>query len=211
VALLALALAPPPAAATLVDAVLAEAAGQTVTASDVALARALGVFGLTPSAAPIGVEDVERVAAARLEIAEAERLGIGPTDAERESAWAETAARLGGAGALAAWLEQAAVEPAWARRLVEQDLARRRFVDLRFGAFVFITEAEVTAALGPGEHAPDERERQRETLREAETARRRAEWLAEARTQVPVRVRLGPGETVPSPLPMPKSAVDSPP
>lgn len=192
------------------DAVLANVGGETVTASEVALARALGVFGLSPSAAPIGAEDVQHVVGARIEIAEAERLGIAPSEAERERAWAETAARLGGPQALAAWLAQAAVEPAWARRLVAQDLARRQFVDLRFRAFVFVAEAEVEAALGPGEHSPAERERQREALREAETARRRADWLAQMREQVPVRLRLGPGTTVPVPLPMPKSAVDSP-
>ena len=204
-----LALAPLPAMAALVDVVLAEAAGQTVTASDVALARALGVFGLSPSAAPIAAEDVERVIAARLEVVEAERLGIGPSEAERERAWAETAARLGGPEALAVWLRDAAVEPAWARQVVEQDLARRHFVDLRFRSFVFVTEAEVTDALGPGEHPPAERERRREALREAETERRRAAWLAEARARVSVRVRLGPGETVPLPLAMPKSAGES--
>ena len=189
--------------------VLGEAAGQTVAASDVALARALGVFGLSPSAAPIGAEDVERVIGARLEVAEAERLGIAPSEAERERAWAETAERVGGPEALAAWLQDAAVEPAWARRIVEQDLARRHFVDLRFRSFVFVTEAEVTAALGLGEHAPAERERRREALREAETERRRAAWLEETRARVPVRVQLGPGETVPPPLPMPKSAGES--
>lgn len=204
-----LALGPPSAAATVVDAVLAEVGGQPVTASDVALARALSALGLSPSAAPIGTDDVERVVGARLEVAEAERLGIGPSEAERDRAWAATAARLGGSEAVAAWLAEAAVEPAWARRLVAQDLARRHFVALRFRAFVFVTEAEVMAALGPGEHSPAERERQREALREAETERRRAEWLAETRARVPVRLRLAPGETVPAPLPMPKSAMDS--
>lgn len=202
-------LGPPAFAATVVDAVLAEVGGEPVTASDVGLARALGVFGLSPSVSPIGAADVERVVSARLEIAEAERLGIAPSEAERDRAWAETAARLGGPDAVAAWLADAAVELAWARRLVAQDLARRQFVDLRFRAFVFVTEAEVDAALGPGEHAPAERERQREALREAETERRRAEWLAQIPDQVPVRLRLAPGATVPVPLPMPKSAVDS--
>lgn len=186
---------------------LGEAAGEIVTASDIALARALGVLGLTPSPAPIDAEDVARVVAARLEVAEAELLGLRPSAAEGERAWAEAAVRIGGPDALAAWLERAAVEPAWARRLVDDDLARRQFVDLRFRAFVFVTEAEVTAALGPGEHPAAARERQREALREAETERRRAAWLEETRTRVPVRVQLGPGETVPCPLPMPNSVV----
>lgn len=187
----------------LVDAVLADAAGHTVTASEVALARALAVFGLAPSAAPIEADDVERVVGARLEVVEAERLGIGPSAAERDHAWAELADRLGGAAALAAWLARAAVEPEWARRLVEAELARQQFVDLRFRAFVFVTEADVTAALGPGDHPPAERERRRAALREAETDRRRAEWLREARGRLPVWIRLGPGESVPCPLPMP--------
>jgi hypothetical protein len=188
--------------------VLGEVAGEPVTASDVALARALSVFGFAPSAAAIGVEDVSRVAAARLEVAEARLLGVQPSAAEREQAWAEAAAQVGGPETLAAWLERAAVEPAWARRLVDDNLARRQFVELRFRAFVFVTEDEVTAALGPGDHSPAERERQREALREAETQRRRAAWLDETHARVGVRVRLAPGETVPCPLPMPNSAAN---
>lgn len=187
----------------LADAVLADVAGYTVTASEVALARALAVFELAPSAAPLGADDVERVVGARLEVAEAERLGIGPSAAERDRAWADTAGRLGGAAAFAAWLDRAAVEPEWARRLVDSELARQQFIDLRFRAFVFVTEADVTAALGPGDHPPAERERRREALREAETDRRRAEWLREARARVPVWIRLGPADSVPCPLPMP--------
>jgi hypothetical protein len=178
-------------------------AGQTVTASDVGLARALGVFGLAPSAAPIGTRDLEALIGARLEVAEAERVDVGVTPEEGERAWQATAARLGGAEALAAWLARAAVEPAWARRMVEQDVVRQRFVDLRFRSFVFVTEAEVLASLGPGEHPAAERERGRQRLREAETERRRAEWHEETRARVPVRLLLGPGQTVPCPLPMP--------
>ena len=198
-----MALATPPAGAALVDAVLAEVAGQPVTASDVALARALGLFGLSPSAASIRTGDLDTLIAARLEVAEAERLDISVAPEERERAWQAAAVRLGGAEPLAAWLGRAAVEPAWARRLVEQDLVRQRFVDLRFRSFVFVTERQVLDSLGPGEHPAAARERARERLREAETERRRAEWRQEARARVPVRLLLGPGETVPCPLPMP--------
>jgi hypothetical protein len=61
----------------------------------------------------------------------------------------------------------------------------------------------VLASLGPGEHPPAAREHARERLREAETERRRAEWRKDTRARVPVRLLLGPGETVPCPLPMP--------
>ena len=54
VALLGLLLAPgAPSAAPLVDALIGVVDGKTVSASDVALARALGVFGFAPSTAPI--------------------------------------------------------------------------------------------------------------------------------------------------------------
>ena len=61
VALLVLLLAPGVAAAApFVDALLGVVEGRTVAASDIALARALGVLGFAPSTSPIAREDVER-------------------------------------------------------------------------------------------------------------------------------------------------------
>lgn len=208
--LVALALAAPRGAAAIatgpggfVDAVLAEADRRLVTASDVALARALGLFGLQPSAAPIGAPDLERTIGARLVLAEAERLDIGPPPEAVEQAWQAVTARLGGAAALTAWLARAGVEPDFARAAVADEARRRHFVDLRFRAFVFVPERDVTQALGPGPHDAEARARAREALVAREVERRLAEWLREAEGRLAVRRLLAPGRTVPCPLPMP--------
>jgi hypothetical protein len=187
----------------LVDAVLAEVEREVVTASDVALARALGLFGLAPSPAPISAADVERLVDARLLLAEARRLGLGPEAAETEAAWAAASARAGGEARLAAWLARTGIDPGWARRLVGDDVAWRAYVDARFRAFVFVPEQDVTAALGPGPHTATARERQRDVLRARETERRLAQWQRDARARTAVRLLLAPGATVPCPLPMP--------
>jgi hypothetical protein len=189
--------------APLVDAVLADVEGQVVAASDVAMARALGLFGLSPSAEPIGSDDVERLVAAWLVVNEARRLGIGGSEAELEQAWSATARRLGGEAALNGWVELAGVERAWARAQVAADLARQRFVDLRFRAFVFVPADDVTAELGPGDHAPAARARARARLEEREVERRLSEWVTESERRVTVRRLLAPGEQVACPLPMP--------
>jgi hypothetical protein len=197
--LLALGVAPR-AAPRFVDAVLVEVEGATVTASDVALARALDLFGFEPSDAPIGREDVERYVDAQLMAREATRLGI---EGAAEAAWDEVATRLSGRDALAAWLARVGIDLAWPRRLVEEDLRGRRFVDLRFRAFAFVAPDEVAAALGPGPHDDTARERARQRL-EAEAVRREvAAWLAEARRGVRIRYALAPEAHVPSPFAMP--------
>jgi hypothetical protein len=188
-------------ASTLVDAVLGEVDGQVVTASDIALARALGLFGFQPSTAPITASDLERLVAARLVVREARRIGVGGGPAEIDEAWRAAAGRTGGAAALEAWLDAAGVEPGWARATVAADLQWRRFIDARFRAFVFVPEHEVRAALGPGDHGPDERARMRAALHEREVQRRLAAWIADSQDRV--HVRLTPGESVPCPLPMP--------
>lgn len=188
-----------------VDAVLAEADRRLVTASDVAVARALGLFGLQPSAAPIGASDVERVLGARLVLAEAERLDISPPPEAVERAWEAVTLRLGGAAALAAWLARAGLEPDFARAAVADEARRRHFVDLRFRAFVFVPEREVAQALGPGPHDAEARARAREALVAREVERRLAEWLREAEGRQPVQRMLAPGRTVPCPLPMPSA------
>jgi hypothetical protein len=190
-------------AAEFVDALLAEVAHHAITAGDVALARGLGLFGLTPSEAPIGGPDVERLVRVQVALDAAERLAITPTAVEIEDAWRAAAARAGGEEAVAAWLDDHAIERTWARTAVEQDLVWRRFIDLRFAAFVFVTDDEVTAALGPGSHPAEARARTRAALRAAEAQRRLDAWLEESLADTAVRRVLGPGEQVPCPVPMP--------
>jgi hypothetical protein len=190
---------PAPAAPTLADAVVATVGAATLTASDVALARALGLFGFTPGAGPIGAAEVERMIRARLVVGEAERLDVGVDEAAVDAAWRALAERWG--GALDAWLADNAIEPGWARRALRDHLRYDRFVELRFRAFVFVLEEDVTAALGPGTHGPEARERARQRLRAQMTEGRLAEWLDEASGRVTVRRRLGPSEVVPLPWP----------
>jgi hypothetical protein len=198
-----LAPAPAPAVPVLVDTVVATVGAATVTAGDVALARALGLFGFTPGTGPIGAAEIERSIRARHLVDEAERLDVVVDEAQVEAAWRSLADRRGGSAALAGWLAANAVEPAWARRLLRDHLRHDRFVDLRFRAFVFVLEEDITAALGPGEHAPAARERARERLRAEIAERGLAEWLEEAAQRVPIRRLLSPGDAVPLPWPTP--------
>ncbi len=71
--------------AVLVDAVLAQVESAVVSASDIALARALELFGFTPSDNPIDAADVDRYATALGEVLEATRLGLAraPTRSTR--------------------------------------------------------------------------------------------------------------------------------
>ncbi len=187
----------------LVDAVLAEVEGQVVTASDVALARGLSLFGASPSPAPIGSDDVERLITARLVVNEARRLGIGATADDVEQAWGAAARRVGGPAGLDRWLEQAGVDRAWAQSLIAADLEWQRFIDLRFRSFVFVPLDDVRAALGPGDHSPEVRARARAMLEAREAERRLAEWRVETERRVTVRRLLAPGASVACPLPMP--------
>jgi len=187
-------------AAELVDAVLGEVDGRIVTASDVALARALGLFGLAPTDAPIRGPDVDRLLTAWLLLAEARRLGIEVTPEDVAAGWTAAARRAGGPAALDAWLARVALEPERARELVADDQRWQRFIDLRFREFAFVTPDEVAAALGPGTHTLEAEARMRAQLREAEAQRRLAAWLAERAT----RIRRAPAATaVPNPFPMP--------
>jgi hypothetical protein len=199
-----LAPAPVATAPALVDAVLAAVDAAPVTAGDVALARALGLFGFTPSSpAPIVAADVERLIRARLVMDEAGRLDIVIGDAELEAAWQALAERHGGGGALHGWLARSAVEPMWARRMLRDHLRHERFAELRFRAFVFVLEEEVSAALGPGEHPPDARDRARERLRSETAERGLAEWVEEAARRAQIRRLLPPEAVVPLPWSMP--------
>jgi hypothetical protein len=187
--------------AAFVDAVLAEVDTAIVTASDVALARALGTFDLGPSAAPITAAEVQRYTDARLLAREAEQLAIEvPADAI-QSAWQAAGRRAGGTEALAAWLGRMGLSAAWARAVVTADERRRRYLELRFRSFAFVSEFDVNEALGPGPHTQAEREAARRRLLEDQVEQSLAEWLAETRART--RIRMLITEPVPVPLPMP--------
>ena len=190
------------AAPRFVDAVLAEVEGRVVTASDVALARALGVFGFAraPRGTPIDAADVDRLVSVQLALLEARRLGIAPAANDVETAWRRIADRAGGAAALDAWLERSAVESDWARRVVADDLVWRQFVDARFRALAFVAPADLAAALGPGPHDPAEEARVVVRLRERQTQERLAAWLRERQATARVRRLFGEGERVPAPF-----------
>ena len=197
---------PASAQTTLLDAVLAEVGPTIITASDVALARGLGVFGLHPSEAPIQSADIDRYLDAELVEQEARRLGLGGSPDQLEDAWRATQTRSGGEAVLTAWLDRIGVEPAWARRLVEADVRRGEFLRLRFRSLAFISESEVTEALGPGPQTPEARQRVREALLEEVAKRSLAAWLREVRTRAAIRhMDIGP-EGVPTPFPMPPGA-----
>ncbi len=185
------------------DAALASVNGTTITASDAAIARALSLFGTLPSDAPIGRMDAEKLVIGRLIEQEATQLTIGESPQEVEEAWQSAAERVGGVAALRTWMDRTGLEEAWVRKLVQADLRWRRFIDLRFRSFVFISDSDVTQALGPGTHSQEVREKTRERLRVELTDRDLSEWLTEALKRAAIRYAgLGEGG-VPLPFPMP--------
>ena len=178
----------------LMDSVLAEVDSRPVTLSDVALARALGVLGLEPSAGPITDTELERYLEAQLALREAGQLAVEVSSADVDRAW-----EAAGGAALAARLEAVGIEPVWARRLLEADLRVDRFVDLRFRAFAFVTEFDVDEVLGPGSHDAATRARTRERLRAAKIAEAFATWKEDVRQRISIRQL--PGVTGPWPAP----------
>lgn len=187
------------ASAAVVDAVLGDVNGTVLTLSDVALARALSLFGFGPSDASVSRSDVARLMDARLAEREAARLEIGGSTAAVEEAWQAAGARAGGMAALTAWLETTGIDPDWARQLVEADVRWRRFIEVRFRAFVFVADSDVAAALGTTGATPEERERTRERLIEEATQRDLAHWLEDARS----RARITYAEAADGLLPLP--------
>jgi hypothetical protein len=184
-ALALLALPPAPAAVAderVVDEALASVRGALVTLSDVALARALGLFGLSPSTGPITPAEVARYVDALLVRREAEQLAVPASEEGVTRAW-----EAAGGAALATRLEAAGIRAGWARELIEAQLKVTRFLELRFQAFAFVTEAEVDAALGSGPHDDAARRAARERLRDELAARALAEWTAEARGRAQIR------------------------
>jgi hypothetical protein len=182
------------------DRVVAEIDGALVTASDVALARALGLFELNPAPRAIEAMDVERYVDGRLLAREATRLELETTADERTEAWAAAAGRAGGQAILETWLRTADVDPAWARRLVDEDLLRRRFIEFRFRSLAFVSEAEVSAATGPGSHEGAARDAVRARLERDAARRRLGEWLVETRARSVIRHLVDEGTRVPDPL-----------
>lgn len=189
------------AAEPFLDRLVAEVDGAVVTATDVALGRALGLFGLAPTAGPLSVAEIQRYVDGQLLVREAARIGVEDTPAHRAEAWAALTERAGGEGALTRWLTVADVDVAWARRLADEDLRMRRFVDLRFRGLAFISEADLAAALGPGTHDEGARETMRTRLEAEVAGRQRAEWLADARTRASIRLHGIESGLVPNPLP----------
>ena len=190
-----------PGQSTWLDAVVAEVDGSVITASDVALARALSLFGLQPSLEPIRSGDIERIAEAWLEAREAARLRIEITLGEEEEAWRTAATRLGGEAALARWLEDSGIDEAWARRAVGSDLRRRRFIEVRFRAFAFVSEDQISEALGQGTHSGEARDRMRAVLIQEAVDRELSAWLEEVRSRGRIWRQTIPPEGIPLPFP----------
>jgi hypothetical protein len=171
-----------------------------ITLSDIALARALGRFGFTPSDGPVGRPDVDRMVDVLLVEREAARLGMEGSAAAVEEAWQALGARAGGMEALAGWLEAAGADPAWARQVVEADVRWRRFIDVRFRAFVFVADTDVSAALGTAAATPEDRERTRQRLIDEATQRDLSRWLEDARSRAQVHVTDAANAMLPLPF-----------
>jgi hypothetical protein len=189
--------------ATFVDAVLGTVEGRVVAASDVAVARALGLFGFTPSTAPIAAADVERMLDAWLLVLDARQLDIGGAPEQVDAAWQAATERAGGAGALQRWLARAGLEPERTRALVADHARWRHFIDVRFRQFVFVLPEDLAAALGPGPHDPAAEARARQRLQAEQAEREMGAWLRERGERAERRRLLGDDGQVPLPFPMP--------
>jgi hypothetical protein len=189
--------------AQMLDTLVAVVDSKTVAASDIALARALGAFGYTPSNAPMRRADVERYIDVALILVESEQLGISVESAEVDRAWAAVAARAGGEATIQRWLDAYAIDRDWAHRVVELDVRRTKFFLERFAAFVVPSEDEVGGALGPGQHDDTAREQARERLVRTGAEKAQAEWLDAARRRAAIRILMADGVAIPSPFPPP--------
>ena len=183
------------------DGVVAQVDGVVVTASDVALGRALGLFGLTPATGPLSGAEIQRYLDGQLLAREGARIGVETTAVDQAEAWEAVIHRAGAEDALMRWLRRADVDLEWARRLVDDDLRMQQFVDLRFRALAFIAEADLAAVLGPGPHDEQTREMTRARLEGEAADRRRAEWLVEARGRASIIGHVARFGQVPNPLP----------
>jgi hypothetical protein len=189
--------------AQMLDTLVAVVDSRTVAASDIALARALGAFGFAPSNAPMRRADVERYADVALILQESEQIGISVEPAEIDRAWAAVAARAGGEATVQRWLDEHAIDRAWARRVVELDVRRTKFFLERFAAFVVPSEDEIGRALGPGQHDEAAREQARERLVRERAEKAQTEWLDAARRRARIRILMADGAEIPPPFPPP--------
>ena len=192
-----------PASAQVVDTLVAVVDSRTVAASDIALARALGTFGFTASAAPMARKDIDRYVDVILILHESERIGISVEPAETDRAWDGLAARTGGEAALQRWLDGNAIDRDWARNVVELDVQRQKFLAERFAAFVIPSEDDITKALTSDQTDEAARERAREGLVRAAAEKAQAEWLDGARRRAAIRILIGDGAVIAPPFPPP--------
>ncbi len=192
-----------PAEGAFLDAVLAEVDGTVITASDINLARALSLFGFRPSRETVRAHEIESFIDALLVVGEARDLGIQGNREEIEDTWREISAGVGGQNAFEDWMERNRIEPNWARRMVEADLRWKKFIDLRFRAFAFVTEEDLTQAIGEGPHDRQVLQQARDRLRSQQVERRLALWLEEARDRATIRRTPQAFQPIPIPFPMP--------
>src|SRR5262249_54929184 len=183
-----------------VDTVLGQVGSRTISASDVALARALGVLGFSPTTAPIERSDVERYVDTLLMLDEAGRIGIDVEPAALDAAWTTIGTRVGGDAALERWLRGNAIDRDWARRVVEEDLLKAKFIDARFAAFVFPDDDAINRELGPGQHDEAAREQARQRLVRKAASEAQVAWLADARRRASIRLLLPAGSSVAPPF-----------
>jgi hypothetical protein len=186
------------------DVLLAQVESRTIAASDVALARALHLFGFAASPKPIERGDIERFVDVLLIVEEAGRIGLSADEAEVERAWEELAAHVGSEAALVQWLDTYALDRTWVRRFLAADVLRARFFEARFAAFVFVTDDEVARALGPGQHDETTRELVRSQIARETAEKAQVEWLVSARRRASIRILLEAGRSVDLPFPPPR-------
>ncbi len=187
------------------DAVLADVNGSLVAASDVAIARALSLFGERPSSARIFRPEVDRLVNAWLIDQEARQLQMGGTPQEVDAAWQEAADRVGGLPALEQWMRELGLDPTAVKETVQSDLRWRRYIDLRFRAFVFVTDEDTDKALGPGAHSPEARQAAADRLRRDAAEHDLSQWLGEARQRSTIRSAEIKADGVPLPFGSPRS------
>jgi hypothetical protein len=191
-------------AETLLDAALADVNGRFLAASDVAIARALSLFGEQPSSGHILRAEVDRLENAWLIDEEARQLRMGGTPQETDSAWQEAANRAGGLPLLEQWMREQDLDPTVVRELVRSDLRWRRYIDLRFRALVFLTDEDIDKALGPGAHSPQARQAAADRLRQDAADRDLSQWLTEARQRSTIRSAEVPTDGIPLPFGPPR-------
>jgi hypothetical protein len=187
----------------MVDTLVAVVDSRTVSASDIALARALGTFGFTASAAPMGRKDIDRYVDVILVLQESERIGISVEPVETDRAWDAAVARAGGEAAVQRWLDGNAIDRDWARHAVELDVKRQKFLAERFAAFVIPSEDDVTKSLAPGQTDEAARDEARATLIRAAAEKAQAEWLVGARRRAAIRILISDGAVIAPPFPAP--------